>query len=121
MDELKLLVEMISNLPQMTVWVLVGYLIYKVVVVGSIYGVIRLAIGKLYDWAVKPKIEFIEMKPMLEGMCISGTLRDLAMQIQRVGGIANKRNGSYVGFDDAQWLREAIDEKIVKDKEGGNA
>lgn len=35
MDELKLLIEMVSNLPSLAVWVLVGYLAYKVAVVGG--------------------------------------------------------------------------------------
>jgi len=51
MDELKLLIDMVANLPTLAVWVLVGYLAYKVVVVGSIYGVIRLLIIKGHDGA----------------------------------------------------------------------
>ena len=41
MEELKLLIEAIAGLPTITLWVLVGYLVYKLAVVGSIYGVIR--------------------------------------------------------------------------------
>lgn len=55
MDELKLLIEMVANLPQLATWVLVGFLIYKVSVVGSIYGVIRLLIIKAHDALVNRK------------------------------------------------------------------
>ncbi len=35
MEELKLLIEMVADLPQMALWVLVGFFVYKVVIVGS--------------------------------------------------------------------------------------
>ena len=49
MEELKLLISMVADLPALAVWVLVGYLVYKISVVGSIYGVIRLLIVKAHD------------------------------------------------------------------------
>lgn len=44
MEELKSLIEMVAGLPNVVLWVLIGYLVYKLVVVGSIYATIRLAI-----------------------------------------------------------------------------
>ena len=44
MEELKELISMVANLPNVVLWVLIGYLIYKLVVVGSIYATTRLAI-----------------------------------------------------------------------------
>lgn len=59
MDELKLLIELVASLPTMAIWVLVGFYIYKVTVIGSIYGLLRLCIVKMHDWLTKPKrIEF---------------------------------------------------------------
>lgn len=52
MDEIKELINSIAHLPQLTVWILCGFLVYKIVVIGSIYGVIRFAIDKFHDWAV---------------------------------------------------------------------
>ena len=49
MEELKILVGLIADLPALGVWVLAGYLIYKISVIGSIYGVIRLLIVKAHD------------------------------------------------------------------------
>jgi hypothetical protein len=103
MDELKLLIEMVANLPALAVWVLVGYLAYKVAVVGSIYGVIRLLIVKVHDWATKPKIMALKIgaKPIDES-----TAEALNAQISRVC------NGSYYHMSDVQKLREALDAKL---------
>ena len=35
MDELKTLIEAVAGLPTLTLWVLVGYLVYKLAIVGS--------------------------------------------------------------------------------------
>lgn len=105
MDELKLLIEMVANLPTLAVWVLVGYLVYKVAVVGSIYGVIRLLIVKGHDWATKPKTVALTIgaKPIDES-----TAAALNAQIARVCG-----NGLYYHMSDVQKLREALDAKLT--------
>lgn len=41
MEELRLLVEMVADLPHMALWVIAAFFAYKVIVVGSIYRVIR--------------------------------------------------------------------------------
>lgn len=48
MEEIKLLVEAVAKLPNAALWVLLGYLVYKLAVVGSIYGVIKFAVDKLH-------------------------------------------------------------------------
>jgi thiamine transporter ThiT len=57
MEELKLLVEMVSNLPAMALWVIAFFFGYKVLIVGSIYGVIRFCVQKGYDSIVAWKIK----------------------------------------------------------------
>lgn len=47
MEVLKLLIEMVKDLPQMALWAIVIFFLYKVVVIGSIYGVIRFSITKI--------------------------------------------------------------------------
>jgi hypothetical protein len=56
LQELKEILGIIKDLPHMVMWVLAGLLLYKVVVVGSIYGVIKLAIDRLHSWLVTPKV-----------------------------------------------------------------
>lgn len=107
MDELKLLIDLVSNLPAMAVWVLVGFYAYKVMVIGSIYGLIRFTILKVHDWLVAPKQ--VELK--LAGMTISETvLLSLAAQLQRL----STKTG-YLHASDVAALAQAID-KIEAEK-----
>lgn len=101
MDELKLLIEMVANLPTLAVWVLVGYLAYKVAVVGSIYGVLRLMIVKFHDWLTMPPHP---IKFEAGSKCISEAVAtELRGEIGRLG------NGAYIHSSDVEKLRRAID------------
>ena len=55
LEEFKELVQLLNNLPHLALWVAAGFWAYKVIVIGSIYGLIRFAIDKLHDWLTKPK------------------------------------------------------------------
>lgn len=100
MEELKLLVEMVAGLPTMTVWVLAGYLAYKLAIVGSIYGVIRLAINKLYEYKARPRemIHKVSSKTINEDV-----LYELQGQVARIG------TSVYIHSSDVNKLRKAID------------
>lgn len=50
------LMEMIKGMPDLAVWVLAGVLLYKVVLVGSWIGVIRLLINKVYAGFTKERV-----------------------------------------------------------------
>lgn len=106
MDELKLLIEMVAGLPSLAVWVLAAYLAYKVAVVGSIYGVIRLLIIKWHDWKVNPVIVTTQLK--LGASTINETVAEaLNAQIARIS-----TSGGYIHAADVQKLREALDAKL---------
>lgn len=113
MEELKMLVDMVAKLPAMALWVLVGFWAYKVIVVGSVYGVIRLAINKLHSALTK---QDVQVRLMLDGECISGTKEGLMAQL---GRIKTRKEGawcsSYIHQSDVDWLREAISEKLERD------
>lgn len=118
MDELKLLVEMVSSLPAMATWVLVGFFAYKVVVVGSIYGVIRFVAGRCFDWLQQKKakeVEYKEIRPMLEGMCIKVETDRLISQLNRLRGRGVGIKSDYIHGQSVDWLRDAIDKKIDSD------
>jgi len=117
MDELKLLIEMVSNLPSLAVWVLVGYLVYKVVVIGSIYGLARFGIDKLHDWLTKRKTEYVrvETQVLLDGFVISDTKERLMAQLRRAAA-AQKYKSDYIHDFTVDWLSAAIDDKIAKDQ-----
>lgn len=121
MEDLKLLIQMVSNLPSLAVWVLVGYLVYKVAVVGSIYGVLRFAIEKLHSYLVQrkvipPEVKTVEVRSMLDGLAIPGLpVEALMIQLRRVVGKNLGIKSDYIHGQSVDWLREAIDDKIAKD------
>jgi hypothetical protein len=106
MEELKLLVDMVADLPSMALWVIAFFFAYKVLILGSIFGVIKMAILKLHDWLTNAPT-----KVSLDGMCISGTKGELIGQLSRL----KRATGAYVHNSDVQWLKEAIDEKLAKE------
>lgn len=114
MEELKMLVEMVAKLPNAALWVLAGYLVYKLAVIGSWFGLARFFIDKLHSWLTKPKYEMVEAKVLLNGHVISGTMPELLSQIERIKG-RRSTSSVYVFDRDVDWLREAIDDKIAKD------
>ena len=105
MEELKLLISMVNDLPALATWVLVGYLIYKITVIGSIYGAIRLLIVKMHDVLMDRKAA---VKPS-EIPCIDETVHAaLIMQISRLA------EGMYIHSSDVQKLAKAIDKMQEK-------
>ena len=113
MEELKLLVDMVAHLPSMALWVIAFFFIYKVSIIGSIYGVIRLGIMKAHDWLTNPKPRTVIQKIDVAGECITGAHTDLLRQIRR----CKRATGQYYIHDsDVAWLTEAIDAKIEADK-----
>ena len=105
MEELKLLISMVNDLPAPATWVLVGYLIYKITVIGSIYGVIRLLIVKTHDVLMVRKSA---VKPN-EIPCANETVHAaLIIQISRL------TTGVYIHSCDIQKLAKAIDKMQEK-------
>lgn len=101
MEELQTLVTMVAGLPTITVWILAGYLLYRLVVVGSIYGVIRLAINRYFEYKVKPVV----VQHKVSNYAINeDVLHELQVQIGRLV------NGSaYIHTSDVGKLRWALD------------
>ena len=105
MEELKLLISMVNDLPALATWVLVGYLIYKITVIGSIYGVIRLLIVKMHDVLTIYKST---VKPN-EILCMDDTVHAaLIAQINRL------KTTKYIHNSDVQKLANAIDKMQEK-------
>lgn len=98
MDELKLLIEAVAGLPTITLWVLVGYLIYKLAVIGSMYGVMRFAIQKFVEWKTQPKAFKIGGKAINEEVAF-----ELEVQISRLAST------SYIHASDVIKLKKALD------------
>ena len=106
MEELKLLIEMVASLPQMALWVCIGFFVYKVTVIGSIYGVIRFCVQKAYDAYKKPQ-EFT-----LNGITINKDV-ETALKVQ-LARLTNSAYG-YIHSTDVADLQRAI-EYILKER-----
>lgn len=124
MDELKELIGLVADLPHAALWVIAAIFGYKVIVVGSIYGVVRFVVEKTHDWLVAKKareVEYKEIRPMLDGMCIGGQTDRLIAQITRLRGVGVSIKSNYIHGDSVDWLREAIDQKMERDAEKASA
>ena len=119
MEELTLLIEMVADLPQMALWVLVGFFIYKVVIVGSIFGVLRLAIVKTHSWLTTPKEDLVITNHItkLDRLTITGELEPLMNQLERLVGMTTNCDSRYIHGSDIKWLSEAITEKLKREKQ----
>jgi len=121
MDDLKILIDTLANMPSLAIWVVVMYFFFKIAVVGSIFGVIRVAIMKLHDWAktkkesklvtIETTRDVIEVKQLNFGKkCITDVISkeyDLLQDIHNWMS-ANNNNGPYTYIHDS-------DIRIVKE------
>jgi hypothetical protein len=98
-------------------WVIAFFFVYKVAVIGSIYGVLRFGIEKLHSWLTTPKqlLEVREVRATLDGMVIRGQLEAFIGQLHRIRGKGVNIQSDYVHSASVEWLRDAIDDKIAKD------
>lgn len=119
MEELKLLISMVADLPSLAIWVLVAFYAYKVAIIGSIYGVIRFTVEKLHSWLTTPKTDLVAIDATLQGMTITGdgSHNALVAQIERVRGKALSIDSRYIHRCSVEWLRRAIDAQEQKDLE----
>lgn len=112
LDELKLIIEAIAGLPTIMVWVLLGYLVYKMAVIGSIYRLIKFTVQKAYDAYVARKRE--ELTVLLDGLEFDAhsTKSELLKQLRRLQFIGKPGESSsrriYANYG-VKLLRETID------------
>ncbi len=116
MEELKLLIEMVAKLPQLALWVVIAFWIYKVVIIGSIYGVLRLVIIKIHDVLMQRRFRKEDVVPMINGFTITGERDALIAQLHRIRGRLKTYKSDFIHDSDVEWLRLAIDDKLAKDQ-----
>lgn len=106
-DALKDLVLLIKDLPQYVVWILAGFFMYKLFIVGSVYGVARLAINKFFLWAMKPQEKIVKFE--IDGICIrqDGVADSIIQVINNLKG-----SDAYLHRFHVNFLQDAIAEKF---------
>lgn len=114
-------VSALKESPSLALWVLAILYGFKVVVVGSIFGVVRLFINKCYAAYITPKhtLTVIDVEARLRSMVINDCHEGLIAQIERIKnsrrtGLGN--SNSYIHASDVYWLKEAIDNKLELDE-----
>lgn len=115
LQELKEILGIIKDLPHMVMWVLAGLLFYKVTIVGSIYGVIKLAIEKIYLVLTKEKT--VKFEYTLGGLPVNENVDAAIVQFLRE---VKKDSGSYGGYfniTDLQHLRDCYDIGLAQRKQ----
>jgi hypothetical protein len=125
MEELKLLIGMVADLPSMALWVVAFFFVYKVSIIGSIYGVFRLSIQRLYEYGIsenaKSKTEIIRQEIHFEDLINKLTITGddakarLIVALHRIAGKKTGINSSYIHGCSVDWLNDAIAEKEQKE------
>jgi hypothetical protein len=124
MEELKLLVQMVASLPSLAVWVIIAFYIYKISIIGSIYGVVRFTASKIHDWAITRKTippiqQEISLYDLTYGIVINDetTQRALIAQMRRLCGKNVGIDSNYIHMSSVLWLCQAINDKEQKDQD----
>ena len=109
MEELKLLTDILKDVPNSIIWIIGFYFMLKLVYVGSLYGVLKLFINKCHEWAMAKKGEgkkIIVEKSEIERISIThdGTYDKILGQLKRI------RSSNYIHQRGADTLRQALDE-----------
>lgn len=113
MDELKVLVGMLDDLPALALWIIAMFFAYKVICIGSLYGLIKFAIEKIHLWMTSERI----VKYDIGGNVLTSCMPNLVSQISRIRNKGNNTNSQYINSEDVNWLSQAIDLKEEKDRE----
>lgn len=113
MEELKLLVEAVAKLPHMAIWALVVFYGYKVLIAGSIYGVIRFIAQKVHDaYIAKQEQKKQPIEYEFEGLILGDSTKNMvAAELTKLCG------GSYFHQSDARKLQSAISAYLEKERQ----
>ncbi len=115
MEELKQLIELVLQLPATALWILAGYLVYKLAVVGSIYATIRFCVDKVHSWATHRK-EVLHLYTWREGVDpISEEVKDTIINSLARLNAFHRTTGSsstYFHTDAARTLEKLVNEYI---------
>jgi hypothetical protein len=121
METLEILINLVKDLPDLALWIIGIYFFFKLAVVGSFYQLTALSINKLHDVIMAKKIEppvVVEHIDKIDSMVMKHCASDLLKQIKRLPGIAlSTETLNYIHSSDVEWLKEAIDEKLEREKE----
>ena len=124
-DELKALLDVVAGVPELALWALVAFGLFKLVIylstAGAIVYCIRLSWESIVDMYKSERPPRKEIKESdFKDFVIShdGTERRLRSLLKSIiGHDMNGRSWDKLFSSDVDWLEEAVEEKITKDRE----
>jgi hypothetical protein len=136
-EELKQILSMIQNVPDMVLQVLAGFAAYKIIVFlgtsAGIYGTLRLAINKLHDYKTRQMerpAPAVTVEHRIDHIITAdGTYNRLIAAIDSIRGVRSSRimdkgdfrkvgiPDGYVHRADVDFLYEAVREKLAREIE----
>lgn len=111
LEEMKELVSIVNSLPQLALWVAIGFWAYKVIIVGSVYGLIRLVVQRGYAAYMSPDRQRIEIA--IDGVVTFHNKQRLIAELSRL--MPQGMGGTQQESESLSWLHDAITEKMEKD------
>lgn len=120
-DVLKEVTGLLEKLPELSIWILCGILLYKVFIVGSVLGLIKFAITKLYDYLIKEKKHVHKYSLDEHFITYDGAAPKLFMEL--INAIPRTRVNGKPGkifANDVRWALRAIEELKTKEAKEEN-
>lgn len=118
LESLKELVVLIKDLPDVALWILGGFLFYKLSVMATVYKVIELAIVKTHDYFVQPKPAQQVVTTYDLGRHFIKTDESLREFLELIDSLKNCGipgvESNFIHLSDIRWLRAAIAEKKIR-------
>lgn len=100
MEELKFIAEVIGTTGTVALWAIAAIYLYKVFIIGSIYGTVRHVITKIHQWKVHGKYS------LREKTLDDSTAHVLYAEISRI------TKSAYIRMADVDKLRKILDENL---------
>lgn len=112
----------LAESPDIAVWVLAIIYLYKTLIVGSVYGVIRFSVAKFHDVMVNPKRQITDSSADIKGLLVESGADRLVTALKLLHEVRTKLakvgeyRSTYLHRDDVEWLIAAIQEKHDNDR-----
>lgn len=119
MEEIKTLVNAVAGLPNLAVWVVLGFLLYKMSILASLYGTIRFVAQKTHGFGVAKKTAAPIVREIHDKMGeiyihSPASLQSLLSHIA-VRDSPNK-SPNHIHTSDVDWLRSVV-MKAIKEEQ----
>lgn len=121
-DELKQLMDVFKDAPNVVIWLVVGFFVYKLVmylsVTGVAYKIASLLITKAHNAYIseRPTQRKVTSIHGFDEITLTDCLPELMKQLRRIRGKGLTITSRYIHEQSVDWLKEAIDDKEAKDE-----